>query len=285
MENNFLGSPEVVAPRGKRGHSELLLRIASALVLAPFAFAVAYWGGFAFALFWATAALLVLWEWGRFFSAKLAQQLVAIGAAALMATMLAIVFDRPGDIALISVAALVLAGVLTRGLWGPAGLVYAGSLIAGTVLLRGDPEWGLAAILVLFAVNWGTDIAAYCGGRLIGGPKLWARVSPNKTWSGGLVGAAVAAIAGTATGWFFGVANLAAVALLSIVLSIVSQAGDFLESAFKRNFGAKDSSHLIPGHGGLMDRLDGFITAVALAALIGVARGGFEAPSRGLLIW
>ena len=124
---------------------------------------------------------------------------------------------------------------------------------------------------------WATDIAAYFAGRAIGGPKLMPRVSPNKTWSG--------AIGGTAGGVVGGVVVAAHVRRRAasprsrawrFVLSVVSQAGDLLESAVKRRFDAKDASQLIPGHGGLMDRLDGFVAAAVAAALIGLLRGGLR---------
>jgi phosphatidate cytidylyltransferase len=164
-------------------------------------------------------------------------------------------------------------------------MLYAGSLSAGVILLRADPAWGLSAIVLLFAVVWSTDIGAYFGGRLIGGPKLWPRVSPKKTWSGALVGTAAAVLGGLAVASLTGVGRLLPIALICVLLSAGSQLGDLLESAIKRHFGAKDSGHLIPGHGGLMDRLDGFIIAVVIAAAIGCARGGLEAPARGLMIW
>jgi phosphatidate cytidylyltransferase len=281
-----LSGPRDAAPPGlKRGRGELWLRVASASVLAPVALGVAYWGGFPFAAFWTIAALGVLWEWGSFVSAKLAGRLLIVGAVALAAAVLAVIFERPQDIVLAAAVALVIAGVIGRGAWGPVGLAYAGSIAVAPIVLRADPAWGLTAVALLFAVVWGTDIAAYFGGRLLGGPKLWPQVSPKKTWSGALVGTSVAAAGGTAVAWAADVANLAAVAVLCIALSAASQLGDLLESAIKRRFGAKDAGHLIPGHGGLMDRLDGFVIAAALAAIVGVARGGFEAPSRGLLIW
>jgi phosphatidate cytidylyltransferase len=140
-------------------------------------------------------------------------------------------------------------------------------------------------MIFLFAIVWATDIVAYFVGRAIGGPKLMPQVSPKKTWSGALGGTVAAVLAALAmakaaalTGWF-------AIAMLAIILSVVAQGGDLFESFLKRRFGAKDSSHLIPGHGGLMDRLDGFVTASVVAALIGLARGGFDAPGHGLLVW
>jgi phosphatidate cytidylyltransferase len=139
---------------------------------------------------------------------------------------------------------------------------------------------------LLFAVVWVTDIAAYFAGRMIGGPKLWPRVSPKKTWSGAVVGTIAAVAAGLAVvAVVAGAQPWPALAAVCLVLSIASQAGDLAESALKRRFGAKDAGKLILGHGGLMDRLDGFIAAAVVAALIGVARGDVSAPAAGLLIW
>jgi phosphatidate cytidylyltransferase len=110
-------------------------------------------------------------------------------------------------------------------------------------------------------------------------------VSPNKTWSGAIGGAAGAMIAAVGVAAAAGLGHRVAIALVGLALSAASQAGDLFESAFKRWYGAKDASKLIPGHGGLMDRLDGFIAAALAAAIVGVLRGGTEAPARGLLVW
>jgi phosphatidate cytidylyltransferase len=171
-----------------------------------------------------------------------------------------------------------------RVTWIAAGIVYAGATFAAPVVLRGDPDDGFRAIVLLFAVVWSTDILGYICGRLMGGPKLWPAVSPKKTRAGALGGLAGALAASVI---FAKINDLPALplALLAAALSVASQAGDLLESAFKRHFGAKDASHLIPGHGGVMDRLDGFIVAATLAALVGLARGGVAHPSRGLLAW
>jgi phosphatidate cytidylyltransferase len=267
-----------------RAGGELRLRVASAAVMALAAVGTAYWGGWPFALFWLLAGLGVLWEWGRFVSVSVAQRLVAIGAAAAVSAALARAFEDTSAVAVTALVALVAAAFAGRA-WGAAGLLYAGSLAVAPIVLRADPEWGGAAIALLFAVVWGTDIAAYFGGRRFGGPKLWPAVSPHKTWSGALTGAAVGVVGGIVVAAVAGAPDLAAVALLSLALSVAAQLGDLLESAIKRRFGAKDASHIIPGHGGLMDRLDGFVTAAVLAAAIGVLRGGLEAPSLGLFMW
>ena len=158
-------------------------------------------------------------------------------------------------------------------------------LLLAPILLRRDPALGFVAILFLFAIVWATDIAAYFAGRAIGGPKLWPAVSPKKTWSGAVGGTLGGVAAGLVVVKLRGLAVAPVLVLVAFVLSVVAQAGDLLESAIKRHFGAKDASQLIPGHGGLMDRLDGFLTAAAAAVMVGLARGGLEGPARGLLVW
>jgi len=172
-----------------------------------------------------------------------------------------------------------------RPLWLVAGMIYAGIFLVSMLSLRSDPHLGLVALIWLFALIWTTDIAAYFTGRALGGPKLWPAVSPNKTWSG--------AIGGTIGGLVAGAAALAAAgltlrpihALVMLAVVIAAQLGDLMESAIKRRFGVKDSSHLIPGHGGLMDRCDSLVAAAAVALSIGLARAGMTAPAEGLLLW
>jgi phosphatidate cytidylyltransferase len=171
-----------------------------------------------------------------------------------------------------------------RALWVAAGILYAAVTAIAPVVLRGSVDFGFVAIVFLFAVVWTTDIAGYVVGRLVGGAKLWPAVSPKKTWSGAIGGIIGAVIAGSAVVHFSGI-PVGAVIVLAAVLSIASQGGDLFESAIKRRFGVKDASHILPGHGGVMDRLDGFIVAALVAALIGLARGGLMQPGRGLLVW
>jgi phosphatidate cytidylyltransferase len=170
-------------------------------------------------------------------------------------------------------------------IWIVAGFGYAGVLLAAPVILRHDPALGLLAIILLFAIVWTTDVLGYFAGRAIGGPKLMPAVSPKKTWSGAIAGALGAMIVAVLVARLFGTFNGVAIAGIALLLSIFSQAGDLLESWIKRQFGAKDSSHLIPGHGGVMDRLDGFWAAALIACLIGLLRGGFDGATRGLLVW
>ena len=149
--------------------------------------------------------------------------------------------------------------------------------------LRASPNYGLAAILWLFAVVWGADVAAYFAGRLIGGPKLWVRVSPGKTWSGAIVGALAGAACGLMLGG--GTNRIDRLFWLGLAAAIVSQLGDLFESALKRRFGVKDSSRLIPGHGGLMDRLDAFVAASLFAAIYAAANSDGSYIASGLFRW
>lgn len=227
-------------PTGKAAASNLTLRIASAIVLIPFALSAAYFGGWPFALFWAAAAIAVAWEWTR----------------------------------------------LVKGpVWIAAGLLYAAAMFAAPVWLRADAGYGLLAIVLLFAIVWSTDIFGYFAGRAIGGPKLMPSVSPKKTWSGAIAGTFGAMIVAVLVASLFGTFHVATVAAVALLLSVCAQAGDLFESFVKRKFGAKDSSQLIPGHGGVMDRLDGFWAAAVVACVIGLLRGGWHDAARGLLIW
>jgi phosphatidate cytidylyltransferase len=186
------------------------------------------------------------------------------------------------------VAVLGLAGVALlsqqhRG-WTTAGLLYAGAAQFAAVLLRADREMGFAALIFVLLVVWATDTGGYFAGRGIGGPKLWPRVSPNKTWAGAVGGfAGSLAVAGGFAG--LGIGRALPLLFLGAVLSVAGQLGDLFESAVKRRFGVKDSSHLIPGHGGLMDRLDGLVAALVLAAVFGFLRHGVDGIARGLMIW
>ena len=269
------------------GSRELALRVASAIVLAPLAIAVAYVGGWPFVLFWGAAAVGVWWEWSRLVAGQAAPGAFAAGVAGLvLASVLAGLGYVAAAVGAIALAALAVAalGPSERRLWAAVGVGYAGTILVAPVTLRHDPEYGFVTIVFLFSVVWVTDVMAYVVGRLVGGPKLAPRLSPNKTWSGAVGGAAAAVLAGVATARAAGLDNWTMIALVGLALSICSQAGDIFESRLKRRHGAKDASQLIPGHGGLMDRLDGFVAAALAAALLGALRAG-GAPARGLLVW
>jgi phosphatidate cytidylyltransferase len=284
------------------GASNLTLRVASAAVLAPVALAVTYAGGPIFLALCTAAAGSILWEWVALVSHRADARMLAPGWAALVAAAALIGFHLPNDAwAAIGIGAVAAGLAVTiwphRGLaqpasprhvsalWAAGGVVYAGLLLLGPTVLRGDPEWGLTALLFLFANVWITDIFAYFCGRAIGGPLLWPAVSPKKTWAGAVGGLAAGVAAGVAVAYASGIGRLGIVCVMALVLSVLAEAGDLFESAVKRRFGAKDASHLIPGHGGLMDRLDGFLVAAFAALLIGMIHDGMAASARGLLIW
>ena len=271
-------------PRG----SELALRVCSALVLVPLALATAYLGDWPFAVFWGVAAMGVLWEWTSLVAGTDRRYVLMTGAASLALALALVVSGLPlAAVIVLAIGTLAAASLAPaeRRLWIAGGIPYAGAIGLAPIVLRADREDGFLAVIFLFAVVWTTDIAAYFIGRSAGGPKLVPQVSPNKTWSGAIGGTLAAVVVALALAKTAALAGLFAIAMLAIVLSVSAQVGDVFESFLKRRFGAKDSSHLIPGHGGLMDRLDGFVTASVVAAVIGLARGGFEAPGRGLLVW
>jgi phosphatidate cytidylyltransferase len=267
---------------------ELLLRVASALVLVPLAVGSAYVGGWPFAVVWGAAAMGVLWEWMVLVAPDSRGLALPAGIVGVMLVTALVASGRvPAAMIVLALATLGTAALApsARRAWVAAAVPYAGALGLAPIVLRSDREDGLLAIIFLFAVVWATDICAYFTGRALGGPKLMRHVSPNKTWSGAFGGTIAALVAALAVARAGGSTSWLAIALVAVLLSVIAQAGDLFESFLKRRFGAKDSSHLIPGHGGLMDRLDGFVTASLAAALIGLARGGLEAPGRGLLAW
>lgn len=276
------------ADEAVRKPSNLLLRIISAAVMAPIAIGAAYVGGWVFAVFWVFAALAVLWEWITLVAGRDHRMLVlSCGGAIVLAAVLAWTDHPVVALLLMALGALAASTFAARAqrLWIVAGIGYAGTMMLAPVILRGEDFLGFIAIVLLFAVVWTTDVLAYFTGRAIGGPKLMPSVSPKKTWSGAIGGTlgAVAAAVGVAV-WFGGF-SIKAIVVLAVILSVVSQAGDLFESHIKRRFNAKDASQLIPGHGGVMDRLDGFWAAVIVAVAIGIIRGGLDEPARGLLVW
>ncbi len=274
----------------------LLLRIASTVVLAPVVLALAYLGGWFFLVLCTLAAAGILWEWARLVAGRLDLRILLPGWAALLAALAFAGTDQAVLAAIALAAGTVLAGILglavsarrdhdQQPLWAAGGVVYAGIAFLGPALLRREAELGFPAFLFVAAIVWMTDICAYAVGRTAGGPLLWPSVSPNKTWSGALGGLVGGIAGGVLAAYAGGIGRWAILGVLALLLSALAQVGDLLESAIKRRFGAKDTSRLIPGHGGLMDRLDGFAAACLAALLIGLLHQGMAAPARGLLLW
>ena len=249
------------------GTSELGLRVCSALVLVPLAVATAYFGGWSFAVLWGVAGIGTFWEWISLMADAHRRGVMIMGAVALaLAVALAACGHVVVALTAVAAGAVGVAALAPREcrIWLAAGVPYCGSIAVVPIVLRSDPEFGFLAMIFLFAIVWGTDTVAYFLGRAIGGSKLMPRVSPKKTWSGALAGTAAAIVAALLIARTAGLTGTFALVVLATVLSVSSQAGDLFESFLKRRFGAKDSGRLIPGHGGLMDRLDGFVAAALL---------------------
>lgn len=275
-------------PGATAGRGELVMRILSSLVLAPLAIAAAYIGGWPFGVFWLIAAAGVWWEWTVLVSGPGNRLLVFLGAATLILALVIAEISMTRTSTMIILLGALGIGVFAhaeRRTWAMGGLLYAGAILAAPIILRRDAQIGFVAVLFLFAVVWATDILGYFVGRALAGPKLVPKISPNKTWSGAIGGTLGGILAGAAVAKFGGIDDLLSVALVALLLSISAQAGDLFESAVKRRFGAKDASHLIPGHGGFMDRIDGFMAAATVAVVLGTGRGGLEAAAQGLLLW
>lgn len=274
------------SPGATKGMSNLAMRVVVALVLAPLTIGIAWVGGWPWLCLVAAAASLLYFEWLMVVGASHHRVPAVVGIAALVAAGVLLMPGWAGialGVAALGLAAATLAAP-ERRLWVAAGFVYAAAALFAAILVRRDADVGFVALIFVLLVVWGADIGGYFFGRGLGGPKLWPRVSPNKTWAGAIGGLALslALAAGFAVSGF---GRLLPLLLLGAVLSAASQLGDLLESAVKRRFGVKDSSQIIPGHGGLLDRLDGFVAAIVVAALIGFMRGGLDGVGRGFMVW
>lgn len=286
MTGSAEGAAPPAAARGK--WADLGVRALSAALLVPAVLLDVWQGGIWFEIFMAFFGVLIAHEWSNIAHNRNSAQFALHAAAALVAAFL------PKEIGVLPALGLVLmltavgifAASLEEGrkpLWTYAGIPYVALPVMSLVLLRQDAAWGVHAILWLLLAVWATDTFAYFTGRAIGGPKLAPRFSPGKTWAGLLGGMAGAA----AVSAIYAQALLVAIlplAVVAAVLAVIAQMGDIFESALKRHFGVKDSGSLIPGHGGVMDRVDGLVFAAIAAALVGFARSP-DSLARGLLLW
>jgi phosphatidate cytidylyltransferase len=263
---------------------DLRKRVASSVVMVVLAIAAVVVGGWAFVLFWTAAAIIIAWEWTSIVIGDARLLLTAAVAALLAAAAAAGSGHALAAFGALAAGAIAVGALAQeRRVWSGAGVLYAGVLVLAPTLLR-EGAHGVAAMFFLFAVVWVTDILGYFVGRTVGGPRLALRISPKKTWAGAVGGALGAVLAGMVFAALTGY-SIVGLGLTAFALSLVSQGGDLIESAIKRRFGVKDASHVIPGHGGLMDRLDGFIAAAAVAVLIGLVRAGSGEAAQGLLLW
>ena len=263
----------------------LIPRVVSAILLAPLPIAAIWFGSPWLPLLVGAAAGVLAWEWARLCrGGAVGTSGATLIAAVVVATALAELWGLVvGVIAAIGGAAVVWGVALLFRDREPGWIAFGGLWVALPCVLllwlAGNQGGGRIVLLWLFAVVWATDIGAYAVGRRLGGPRLAPRWSPGKTWAGLIGGAVAAAIAGWITGYVLGISPALPLVIVSAGLAIVEQFGDLAESMAKRRFGVKDSSGLIPGHGGLLDRVDGLLAVIPVAALLTVISGG------GVLSW
>lgn len=252
---------------------DIALRAASAVVLAPAAVAATWAGDIWFLALMTVASIVLAFEWASM-SAPHARRVM--GGAVSFGVVAAVISAHFGAM---SVAFIMLvfgaaaAGVYARSRGQQAldaayGVLYLGWPSVLLIWLRGEDSIGLHWTVLVFAVAWSADILAYLAGSTFGGPKLWPRFSPNKTWSGFIGGVVAGGIAGAIMAAWQNMGALTVVwgAVLGLVAALATMAGDLWESALKRRFGVKDAGNTIPGHGGLLDRVDGLMFAVVVVA-------------------
>jgi phosphatidate cytidylyltransferase len=253
-------------------------------VLGPTALACIWLGSEPWTMLIAIAAALLSWEWVHLCGYRTrALPGLAVPVAVFAAGILAVSEHSRAALALLVALWAVAWWTADRGRevdgrgqpagWLAAGVLYIGLAGISLIELRHDNAAGQANVLFLFLVVWASDIGAYMAGRLFGGPKIAPAISPNKTWAGAAGGLAGAMLVGVATAVLLAPGGAARAAAVAAMLGVMAQAGDLLESWIKRRFEVKDSSALIPGHGGLLDRLDGVLAAAPLAALLALALG------------
>ncbi len=262
--------PKDDRPKNNLRWSDTRLRAGSTLILLPVALLLMWLGGKPWMIACALVGLGLAVEW-----LQLCGLSPRNGRGALLAALFVLLwaplmlgFASPPWILFVFVASVVL--ILVRP-WLGTGFAYAGLSILALIQLRSGED-GFANLLFLLPVVWASDIGAYVVGRGLGGPKLAPSISPGKTWSGSAGGAVTASLVGaTIAGGIAGHPSQAG--LIALVLAVVSQAGDLAESAAKRHFGVKDSGTMIPGHGGLWDRLDGVMAASFVAVVLAMIAG------------
>jgi len=260
------------------GWRDLGIRTLTSALLIPAVLLDVWLGDTWFLILVALLAVMMAHEWTNIVHDRNSAQFTLHAAAGLCGAFLPLSLDVSATLVAIAVIAVASAGLAAlqkrkMRIWVLVGVPYVALPAMAFVILRGSTQAGMLTIMWLFSVVWAADICAYFAGRLIGGPKLAPRISPKKTWAG-LFGAVAGGLAaGLAVGWAAGTPNLAVLAILGAALAVVEQLGDLFESALKRYYGVKDSGRLIPGHGGVLDRVDGLVAAaLVLAAIVMAAR-------------
>ncbi len=263
--------------------TSLQQRVISALVLAPIAIGALYFGGLYFLLFLIGASAVMAYEWCHASLEKSPGLVTVLTAASIIVALFlaqkgyifqGVIVLLSGSI-LLAIAAIVLKKN-DRMIWAFIGPLCIGLPVLALIVLRAIPDAGFGVTFGLFLAVWATDIGAYFSGKTIGGPKIAPAISPNKTWAGLIGGIISAMITAYLVDRYLVGGLVATIGILGLgaICAILAQMGDFAESAWKRHFGIKDASNLIPGHGGVMDRLDGiFLTAPMLMVIIMITNG------------
>jgi phosphatidate cytidylyltransferase len=268
---------------------DLGVRALSAAVLIPIVLLDVWLGGVWYEIFVLLIGVLIAREWVRLShddqDLQLALHILAVLAAGILPFGPGFL-AAAGVIAAVWVVSIALGRIAGRkAIWPYIGIPYAAGAAMALMVLGTDRNYGALAIVWLMAVIWAADSLAYFAGRTIGGPKLAPVLSPKNTWAG-LGGAVVGGIlAALAVALVAGLNSLGILALLGGILAAVGQAGDIFKSALKRFYGVKDAGRLIPGHGGVLDRVDGLVAAAMTAAVIGALHSGYSAAAAGLLYW
>lgn len=272
---------------GRRSWADVGPRLVSALVLIALTVGSLYLGGIWFALVVSAVFAGCYREWETMVSSQpICPKGIAIVA---LVALSGLAFSLLGVIWSVGAVAIACGLALTMGrgeiLWRIVGIVLFSALIIAALLMRGTGDTGIAAGVFLGTCVWMTDSAAFFTGRHIGGEKLAPAISPSKTWSGALGGLALGTIAGlavwvllTPSPWWIGL-------IIAASISVLGQVGDLTESSIKRWFRIKDTGDIIPGHGGLMDRLDSLTFGLFLVVIIGATHQGFGSVAEGLLHW
>lgn len=257
-----------------RQPAHLALRVVSALILIPIALGTVMLGGLWLAVFLALVGIAMTAEWGMLVGAS-GRVLMLYIAVNLLIALGFCAFAASGQSLMPWLLAILLLSVMFAGLaflgrialpgWLGLGLVYCWVPVLALAWLR-STDIGLWLVAWMLLVVWGTDIGGYFVGRAVGGAKLVPQISPNKTWSGLFGGMALAVIAGTTAVLWFELGNVLSMAVAAACLAVIGQAGDIAESAIKRRFGVKDSGRLIPGHGGILDRVDALVFVAPVVA-------------------
>lgn len=276
-----------VAPPLASKFADFRVRLLSGVVLGGVALAAIFAQSIIpFAVIVTFVAMLMSWEWGRIVRSPALDvpHVIHLTATALAGILAALQASALG-LAAVAIGTMLVFALMfgNRATMSALGVLYTGLPTIALIWIREDAPYGLIAVIFLILVVVATDTFAFVAGRLIGGPKLIPALSPNKTWSGLIGGVTAAAVVAAIFGWIVEI-PMPALAICAALLGLIAQAGDIAESSLKRAYGVKDSSNLIPGHGGFMDRMDGLVAAATAAGIAALFANPAE-PARQILFW